>query len=78
MKLIKLVNIKFHQLLTKMSMPNIRATILDILGIDRYEFIKSAISRFYTAIEHSSFFLEATALIELQKLRRQKTSKKEI
>jgi hypothetical protein len=76
MKLIKLVNIKFHQLLTKMSMPKIRATILDILGIDRYEFIKSAISRVNTAIEHSSFFLEATALIELQKLIRQKISKK--
>ena len=58
-------------------MPKIRATILDILGIDRYEFIKSAISRVNTAIEHS-FFLEAIALIELQKLRRQKTSKKEI
>jgi hypothetical protein len=46
-----------------MSKPKFRATILDIPGIDRYEIIKSAISRFNTAIEHS-FFLEATALIE--------------
>lgn len=46
-----------------MSKPKFRATILDIPGIDRYEIIKSAISRFKTAIEHS-FFLEATALIE--------------
>lgn len=46
-----------------MSKPKIRATILDIPGIDRYEIIKSAMSRFNTAIEHS-FFLEATALIE--------------
>jgi hypothetical protein len=60
-----------------MSMPKIRATIIDILGIDRYEIIKLAITRFNTAIEHS-FFLEAIALIELQKLIRQKTSKKEI
>ena len=46
-----------------MTKPKIRATILDIPGIDRYEVIKSAMSRFNTAIEHS-FFLEATALIE--------------
>lgn len=46
-----------------MSKSKIRATNLDIAGIDRYEIIKSAISRFNTAIEHS-FFLEATALIE--------------
>ena len=46
-----------------MSKPKFRATILDIPGIDRYEIIKSAISLFNTAIEHS-FFLEATALIE--------------
>ena len=46
-----------------MSSPKIRATILKIPGIDRCEIIKSAISRFNTAIEHS-FFLEATALIE--------------
>lgn len=46
-----------------MSKPKFRATILDIPEIDRYEIIKSAISRFNTAIEHS-FFLEATALIE--------------
>ena len=46
-----------------MSNTKIRATILDIPGIDKYEIIKSAISRFNTAIEHS-FFLEATALIE--------------
>jgi hypothetical protein len=44
-------------------MAKIRATILDITGVERYEIIKSAISRFNTAIEHS-FFLEATALIE--------------
>ena len=46
-----------------MSKPKIRATILDIPGIDRYEIIKSAMSRFNLAIEQS-FFLEATALIE--------------
>ena len=46
-----------------MSSPKIRATILDIPGINRYEIIKSAISRFNKAVEHS-FFLEATALIE--------------
>lgn len=46
-----------------MSKSKIRATILDIPVMDRYEIIKSAISRFNTAIEHS-FFLEATALIE--------------
>ncbi len=46
-----------------MSKSKIRATILDIPGIDRYEIIKLAMSRFNTAIEHS-FFLEATALIE--------------
>jgi hypothetical protein len=46
-----------------MNSPKIRATILDIPGIDRYEIIKSAISRFNTAFEHS-FFLEANALIE--------------
>jgi len=45
------------------SSPKIRATILDIPGINRYEIIKSAISRFNKAVEHS-FFLEATALIE--------------
>lgn len=55
------MSIKFLQLLTKMS--KTRATILDIPGIDKYEIIKSAMSRFNTAIEHS-FFLEATALIE--------------
>lgn len=46
-----------------MSKSKIRATILDITAIDRYDVIKSAISRFNTAIKHS-FFLEATALIE--------------
>jgi hypothetical protein len=46
-----------------LSKPKIRATILDIPGIDRYEIIKSAMSRFNLAIEQS-FFLEATALIE--------------
>jgi hypothetical protein len=46
-----------------MSSPKIRATILDIPGIEKFEIMKSAISRFNTAIEHS-FFLEATALIE--------------
>jgi hypothetical protein len=46
-----------------MRNPKIRATILDFPGIDKYEIMKSAISRFNTAIEHS-FFLEATALIE--------------
>lgn len=46
-----------------MGKAKFRATILDISGIDRYEIIKSAISRFNTAFEHS-FFLEATALIE--------------
>jgi hypothetical protein len=46
-----------------MSKPKIRATIFDITGLDRYEIIKSVISRFNTAIE-KSFFLEATALIE--------------
>ncbi len=46
-----------------MSKSKIRATILDIQAIDRYEIIKSAISRFNTALEHS-FFLEANALIE--------------
>ena len=46
-----------------MSIPKIRATNLDIAGIERHEIIKSAMSRFNTAIEHS-FFLEATALIE--------------
>lgn len=46
-----------------MSKPKIRATILDIPGIERYEIIKAAIIRYNTAIEHS-FFLEATALIE--------------
>jgi hypothetical protein len=45
------------------SKSKIRATILDIPAMDRYEIIKSAISRFNTAIEHP-FFLEATALIE--------------
>jgi len=33
------------------SKSKIRATILDIPAIDRYEIIKSAISRFNTAIE---------------------------
>ena len=46
-----------------MSKPKIRATILDIPGIERYEIIKAAMSRYNTAIEHS-FFLEATALME--------------
>lgn len=46
-----------------MSKPKIRATILDISGKERYEIIKSAVSRYNIAIEHS-FFLEATALIE--------------
>jgi hypothetical protein len=46
-----------------MNNPKIRATILEIPGIDRYEIIKSALSRFNTAFGHS-FFLEATALIE--------------
>lgn len=40
-----------------------RATILDISGLEKYEIIKAAISRYNTAIEHS-FFLEATAIIE--------------
>lgn len=44
-------------------MSKTRATILDIPGIDKYEIIKSVMSRFNTAIEHS-FFLEATTLIE--------------
>ena len=46
-----------------MSKPKFRATILDIPGIDRYEIIKSAISRFNTVVEYS-FFLEATVIIE--------------
>ena len=46
-----------------MPKSKIRATIHDNSGVERYEIIKSAISRFNTAIEHS-FFLEATALIE--------------
>lgn len=46
-----------------MSKPKIRATTLDISGTDRYSIIKSAMSRFNTAVEHS-FYLEATALIE--------------
>ena len=46
-----------------MSEFKLRANNLAIPGIDRYEIIKSVISRFNTAIEHS-FFLEATALIE--------------
>ena len=46
-----------------MSKSKIRATILDIPGVDRHEIIKSAMSQFNIAIEHS-FFLEATALIE--------------
>ena len=46
-----------------MSKPKIRATIFDISGIVRYEIMKSAMSQYNTAIEHS-FFLEATALIE--------------
>lgn len=46
-----------------MSKPKIRATTLDISGTDRYSIIKSMMSRFNTAVEHS-FYLEATALIE--------------
>lgn len=46
-----------------MSKSKIRATILDIPGVDRHEIIKSAMSQFNIAIEHS-FFLEAIALIE--------------
>jgi len=46
-----------------MSKRKIRATILEISGQERYEVIKSAISRYNVAIEHS-FFLEATALME--------------
>ncbi len=46
-----------------MSKPKIRATIFDISGIVRYEIIKSAMSQYNKAIEHS-FFLEATSLIE--------------
>lgn len=46
-----------------MSKPKIRATILDIPGIDRYEIISAVFIRFNTAIEHA-FYLEATALIE--------------
>ena len=46
-----------------MNSPKIRATILEIPGMYRYEIIKSALGRFNTAFEHS-FFLEATALIE--------------
>lgn len=46
-----------------MSKPKIRATTLDISGTDRHSIIKSAMSRFNTAVEHS-FYLEATALIE--------------
>jgi hypothetical protein len=46
-----------------MSKPKLRATILDISGIDRYEIIKSVMSRYNNAIEQG-FYLEATALIE--------------
>ena len=46
-----------------MSKLKIRATVLNIPGIDRCEIIKSAISRYNTAIQYS-YFLEATALIE--------------
>jgi hypothetical protein len=46
-----------------MSKPKIRATTLEISGTDRYSIIKSVMSRFNTAVEHS-FYLEATALIE--------------
>lgn len=46
-----------------MSKPKIRATTLDISGTDRHSIIKSVMSRFNTAVEHS-FYLEATALIE--------------
>lgn len=46
-----------------MSNPKIRATIFDVSGHEKYEIIKSAISRFNTSVEHS-FYLEATALIE--------------
>ena len=46
-----------------MSKPKIRATILDILGKERYKIIRAAMNRYNTAIEHR-FYLEATALIE--------------
>ena len=46
-----------------MGKSKIRASVLDIPSIEKYEIIKSVISRFNTATEHS-FFLEATALIE--------------
>lgn len=46
-----------------MSKPKIRSTIIDIPIIDRHEIIRSAISRFNKAINHS-FFLEPSALIE--------------
>ena len=46
-----------------MSKSKIRASILDVPGIEKHEIIKLAISRFNVALEHS-FFLEATALIE--------------
>jgi hypothetical protein len=45
------------------SKSKIRASILDVPGIEKHEIIKLAISRFNVALEHS-FFLEATALIE--------------
>lgn len=40
-----------------------RATVFDISGKEKYEIIKSAISRFNTSMDHN-FYLEATALIE--------------
>jgi len=46
-----------------MSKPKIRSTIIDTPVIDRYEIIRSAISRFNKAINHS-FFLEPSALIK--------------
>lgn len=46
-----------------MSNSNTRATTIDISGRERYEIIKSVISRYNTAMEHR-FFLEATALME--------------
>lgn len=46
-----------------MSKPKIRATILNINGKERYEIIRSAISRYNDAID-KGFYLEATALME--------------
>ena len=42
---------------------NIRAVVPNISGLERYEIIKSVISRVNLSIEHS-YFLEATSLIE--------------